>query len=107
MSFEVNIKGVYLVNRALIPLMLQGDEKTIIAVRLHGAHNPIPSGCAYQAAKQAVLRMNNFLVADYGEQGLLAYSVYLGTVATEIALHIPGNMHQRPGQNWRPMLLCS
>jgi len=93
-TFEVNVKGVYLMDRALIPLMLKGGDKTIIVVTSMGAHVVAPGASAYQTTKQAVIRLNNFLVAEYGEQGLLAYSVHPGGVATELAKTMPKYMYK-------------
>jgi NAD(P)-dependent dehydrogenase (short-subunit alcohol dehydrogenase family) len=36
-TWEVNVRGVYLMDRALIPLLLKGGEKTIITVSSAGA----------------------------------------------------------------------
>ena len=93
-TFEVNVKGVYLMDRALIPLLLKGGDKTIIVVTSMGAHVVVPAGSAYQTTKLAVIRLNNFLVAEYGEQGLLAYAVHPGGVPTELAKGMPEFMHE-------------
>ncbi|KAL2409285.1 Short chain dehydrogenase citE [Exophiala dermatitidis] len=95
-SFEVNVKGVYLMDRALIPLLLktEGGDKTIISVSSIGAHAVVPGGSAYQTAKQAVLRLNNFLVAECAGQGLLAYSIHPGGVPTVLGLTMPEFMHE-------------
>ena len=42
-----------------------------------------------------VIRFNNFLVAEYGEQGLLAYAAHPGGVLTELAGNMPEYMHGR------------
>lgn len=95
-TFEVNVKGVYLMDRALIPLMLRSEngDKTTIAVTSMGAHSVKPGASAYQTTKQTVIRLNNYLVAEYGDQGLLAYSVHPGGVVTKLAMGMPEYMHQ-------------
>ena len=39
--------------------------------------------------KSAVLRLNNFLVAEYGDQGILAYGIHPGGVMTDLASNLP------------------
>ncbi|KAG0300058.1 hypothetical protein BGZ98_009521 [Dissophora globulifera] len=63
-SWEVNLKGVYLVTRAFLPLLLQGSQKTIINVSSLGAHTIWPGASAYQTNKFALLRLTEFLAAD-------------------------------------------
>ena len=93
-SFEVNVKGVYLMDRAFIPLLLHSGDKTIIVVSSFGAHAVEPTASGYQTAKQAVIRFNNFLVAEYGGQGLLAYSAHPGGVVTDLAKGMPEDMYK-------------
>lgn len=93
-SFEVNFKGVYLMCRSFIPLLLKGSEKTIIQVSSIGAVAVMPGASAYQIAKQALLRLNDFLTAEYAEDGLLAYAIHPGAVRTELALGMPDYMHE-------------
>lgn len=93
-SMEVNFKGVYLMCRAFIPLLLKGSEKTIIQVSSIGAVAVMPGASAYQVAKQALLRLNDFLTAEYAEEGLLAYAIHPGGVKTELALGMPDYMHE-------------
>ena len=48
---------------------------------------------AYEGSKTAQIRFNDFLMKDYGEQGLIAYAVHPGGVKTEIASVMPDWMH--------------
>lgn len=67
-TWEVNVKGTYLVNRAFVPLLLRGSEKTSISVSSVGAWVTKPGGSAYQGSKTAQVRMINHLMAEYGDQ---------------------------------------
>lgn len=67
-TWEVNVRGTYLMNRAFIPLLLKGGEKTSITVTSVGAWVTKPGGSAYQGSKTAQVRMNNHLMAEYGDQ---------------------------------------
>ncbi|KAK9241508.1 oxidoreductase [Lipomyces tetrasporus] len=92
-SWEVNIKGVYLVTRAFLPLLLQGGEKTIVNVSSIGAHYVLPGASAYQTGKFALLRFTEFIAVDYADQGILAFAVHPGGVPTDLALNMPEVMH--------------
>lgn len=88
-TWEINVKGSYYITRSFIPLLLKGTEKTIIQLSSIGAHITSPGGSAYQMTKSALLRMNNFLAAEYGEQGILAYGIHPGGVMTELSSILP------------------
>jgi NAD(P)-dependent dehydrogenase (short-subunit alcohol dehydrogenase family) len=92
-NYEINLRGVYWVSKAFLPLMLKGGEKTIVNVSSAGAHGVGLGASGYQGSKFALLRFTEFLMIDYGEQGLLAYSVHPCGAATELGLGMPERMH--------------
>jgi NAD(P)-dependent dehydrogenase (short-subunit alcohol dehydrogenase family) len=49
----------------------------------------------YQTAKLAVVRLSEFLNAEYGEQGLLSFSIHPGGVLTELASNMPKAFHEK------------
>ncbi|RYO86221.1 hypothetical protein DL766_009594 [Monosporascus sp. MC13-8B] len=75
-TWEVNVKDVYLVVRALLPLLLQGTEKTIVNVTSVGPLELTPGASADRLSKLAVMRLSECLMLDYVHEGLLAYSVH-------------------------------
>jgi NAD(P)-dependent dehydrogenase (short-subunit alcohol dehydrogenase family) len=92
-NYEINLRGVYWVTKAFLPLMLKGGEKTIVNVSSVGAHGIRDGASGYQSSKFALLRFTEFLMVDYGEQGLLAYSVHPCGAVTELAKGMPEWMH--------------
>lgn len=89
-SWEVNVKGVYLVTRSLLPLVLASRDKTVVVLSSVGALHTMPGGSGYETTKLAVLKINNYLMAEYGQQqGLLVYAVAPGGVKTEMAADFP------------------
>ncbi|KAI9702237.1 MAG: hypothetical protein M1820_006169 [Bogoriella megaspora] len=94
-NYEVNIKGLYLVTRAVLPMVLKSELKTIVNITSAGAHFAWKGASGYQSTKLAVLRLSEFLVADYGDQGLLSYSVHPGGVKTELAGNMPKFARER------------
>lgn len=92
-TWDVNVKGLYLVSRALIPLVLESKMKTIVNTSSIGALSFRPGASSYQTTKFAVLKLTEYMNLEYGEKGLLAYSVHPGAVATELALGMPKDSH--------------
>lgn len=77
-NWEASVKGAFVVARALLPLLLKGTEKTmvnIISARLPllqfmpGTHN---------LSELAMMHLSESLMFDYGNEGLLAYSLQPG-----------------------------
>ncbi|KAI2602393.1 NAD(P)-binding protein [Hypoxylon sp. NC1633] len=93
---QINLVGPYLVARAFIPLLLEGGDKTIINVASVGAHLVTPAISAYQTSKLAVLRLAEFIVAEYGDKGVLAYSIHPGNILTDMANEIGGPESMSP-----------
>jgi NAD(P)-dependent dehydrogenase (short-subunit alcohol dehydrogenase family) len=89
MNWELNIKGVYLVTRALLPLMVKGGDKTIVNLASTGALNFTPGASGYKSSKNALLRFTEFICTDYAEKGVLAYCVHPGGVKSDMSLKMP------------------
>ena len=79
-TWDVNIKGPYLVTRAFLPLLLKGGEKQIVYVTSVGAWLTGATLSAYQTSKLALSRFTEFVIAEYGEKGIVAFSVHPGNV---------------------------
>ncbi|KAI0845439.1 NAD(P)-binding protein [Daldinia vernicosa] len=88
-NFEVNVRGSYLVAKAFLPLMLRGGDKTIINMSSTGVHHFHTGGSGYQLSKFALLRLTEYLIAEYADQGLLTYSIHPGGVATDLTQGLP------------------
>ncbi|KAI0891141.1 oxidoreductase-like protein [Annulohypoxylon nitens] len=86
-TMEVNLKGVYLMSKYIIPLLLSTPDglKTMININSVAAHNLRPMASAYGTSKLAVLKLTEFLMVEAGNKGLLAYSVHPGAVLTQLA----------------------
>ncbi|KAI3332242.1 NAD(P)-binding protein [Xylariaceae sp. AK1471] len=84
-TMAVNVKGPYLMMRALVPLMLEaGGLKTFVTVSSVGAHCRTPRASGYQTSKLAVLRLTEFLNAEYSDKGILAFSIHPGNALTDM-----------------------
>lgn len=90
-TWEVNIKGPYLICRSFIPLLLARPEglKTIVQITSLGGLATGPGASGYQMTKTAIIRFNNYLRIEYGSKGLLAYALHPGAVKTALSLGMP------------------
>lgn len=82
--WRVNLMGPYLLMRAFIPLMLEEGDKTIVNVSSVGALLHTPGVSAYQTSKLAVLRLAEFVCAEYGDKGVLSYCIHPGNMPTDM-----------------------
>lgn len=94
-TWTVNIRGTYLVTRALLPLMLEGGDKHIIILTSIGAFMPAPGGSGYQITKLALLRYADYLNIEYGAQGVVSYALHPGAIPTEVGLTLPKYLHAK------------
>jgi len=92
-TFDVNIRGVWLVTRAFLPLILKGEMRTIVNISSIGAHRVRPQASAYQMTKFAIMRFSEFICSEYCDQGVVSYSVHPGGVPTELAKGMPKEVH--------------
>jgi NAD(P)-dependent dehydrogenase (short-subunit alcohol dehydrogenase family) len=83
-TWEINLKGPYLVTRSFLPLLLRGGDKTIVTTSSVGAHLTSSMMSAYQTTKFAVLRLMEFVQAEYAEKGVVAFTIHPGNVLTDI-----------------------
>lgn len=84
-TWDVNVRGPYLVTRAFLPLMLKGGDKQIVNVSSVGAHLTGPGLSAYQTSKLALLRFTEFVVSEYGEKGVLAFCIHPGNIVSHFS----------------------
>ena len=81
--------------RSFLPLMLKGGDKQIVNLSSIGAHNIRPGMSGYQTTKMAIVRFSEYINAEYGDQGVVAFSVHPGGVMTELAEAMPKELHHR------------
>ncbi|KAI1081546.1 oxidoreductase-like protein [Whalleya microplaca] len=86
-TMEVNLRGVYLVSKYFLPLLLSSPDgpSTMVNTSSVAAHNLRPMASAYGTSKLAVLKLTEFLMVEAGNKGLVAYSVHPGAVLTQLA----------------------
>jgi NAD(P)-dependent dehydrogenase (short-subunit alcohol dehydrogenase family) len=95
MTWETNYRGAYWATKFFLPLLLKTENglKTIVNLSSIGAHALRFGMSAYQISKFAILKLTEFICAEYAEHGVVAYAVHPGGVATELSLNLPNYMH--------------
>ncbi|KAL8694703.1 MAG: hypothetical protein Q9218_000714 [Villophora microphyllina] len=93
-SWEVNVRGPYLVTRAFLPLMLKDGDKTIVIVSGVAAHSIHEFGLSdFGTSKLAQLRFAEFISVEYGDEGVTALCIHPGNIPTDMWLGgVPDNL---------------
>jgi NAD(P)-dependent dehydrogenase (short-subunit alcohol dehydrogenase family) len=94
-SFEVNVKGTFLVCRSFIPQLIKKSNglKAVAIVTSIGAMMVLPGMSAYNNAKLASMRLAEYIKLEYGPQGVVAFSIHPGGVDTDLARNLDESMH--------------
>ncbi|MBK5960415.1 short-chain dehydrogenase [Rhodoplanes elegans] len=89
---RVNVRGTWLVTRALAPLMGRGGRIVNLAsdTALWGA----PKLLAYTASKGAVMAMTRSLARELGPRGIAVTAVAPGIMRCEATDYVPAERHQ-------------
>ena len=82
-SFNLNVKSMYLVTRALLPGMLKKGGGSIINMSsIASSLKGLPNRFVYGATKAAVIGLTKAIAADYVKQGVRCNCIGPGTVDT-------------------------
>jgi 3-oxoacyl-[acyl-carrier protein] reductase len=87
---EVNIKGVLYATRAVLPILLQQKQGTIINVSSGAGLSGHPEIATYCASKFALVGFTESLALEVGMAGIHVYAVYPGRVATDMQVQYSG-----------------
>ena len=80
-SFDLNVRAMYRIIRALLPPMLEGGGGSIINVASAASSiKGVPNRFVYGATKAAVIGMTKSIAADFITQGIRCNAICPGTV---------------------------
>lgn len=84
-TLEVNVFGVYLITRTLLPLLLGTEDgaKAVVGITSMSSHFASAS-ISMGLSKLALNRFMEFLAQEYKAQGLVAYALHPGGVSTKM-----------------------
>jgi NAD(P)-dependent dehydrogenase (short-subunit alcohol dehydrogenase family) len=100
LALDVNVRAMYLVSRAAIPLLRQVGGGTIVNVASVSAFRGSaerPSH-AYAASKAAVLGLTRAMAASYGHDGIRVNAICPGTIRTRLTVDIVDRAEQAARQ---------
>ena len=81
----INAKGVFLVCRALIPLMARTNGGSIVNIGSISGHMADPSMALYNASKAFVHGLTRSIAVDHGHQGIRCNAICPGWIMTGMA----------------------
>lgn len=84
-TYEINVTGVFLGARAVLPGMRERGWGRIVAVASVASHRGVRYGSAYSASKHGLLGLTRSIAVEVAGSPITANSVCPGFVATEMA----------------------
>lgn len=88
---DVNLKGIYLLSRYVIPIMIKGKGGSIINTGSGWGLKGGPNALAYCASKGGVVNMTRAMAIDLGKYGIRVNCVCPGDIDTPM---LRGEAHQ-------------
>lgn len=89
----VNVRGTWLVTRALAPLMPAGSDGRIVNLASDTALWGAPRLLAYTSSKGAVMAMTRSLARELGPRGIGITAVAPGIMRNEATEYVPAERH--------------
>ena len=93
--FDTNVRGVFYMMRAIVPLMIAAGNGHIINISSLAGKNPLPRGAAYSASKWALNGLSYSVAEELRAYNIRVSVVCPGSVDTEFSPHAgkdPGRM---------------
>lgn len=91
---RVNVRGTWLVTRALAPLFAEGGQGRIVNLASDTALWGAPRLLAYVASKGAVISMTRSLARELGPRGIGVTVVAPGIMRCEATEYVPAERHR-------------
>lgn len=98
-QYTVNVKSIYLVSRAIIPLMRSAGGGSIINMASESAFVGFPMHPAYTSSKAAVVHLTRSMAVRYAEDNIRVNSLCPGTINTELYKEFLGQQDDPEGIN--------
>ena len=84
-DMTVNVLGVYLCSRQVMPGMLARKAGRIVSLIGGGADRPFPYGSAYGSSKTAVMRFTESLAAEVKDHNIKVFNLRPGFIRTAMS----------------------
>jgi NAD(P)-dependent dehydrogenase (short-subunit alcohol dehydrogenase family) len=90
--FAVNVKGAYLISRAVLPMMIAAGGGSIILIASQLGRVAAPGRAVYCATKGAVIQLAKAMAADHAAHNVRVNALSPGAVETKRLLRRFGDM---------------
>ncbi len=84
----VNLKGVFLVTKEVVPMMVEKGKGAVITVGSQGSFVAGPGGISYVTSKHALVGFNKQLAHDFGPRGVKSNLLAPGFIETPMTENI-------------------
>ncbi len=81
---DINLRGVFLLTRRVIPAMLEGNGGSLIHISSILGIIAAPQLAAYNTSKAALSQFSRSLAVEYGPQGIRSNTICPGLIQTEM-----------------------
>ena len=92
--FAVNVKGAFLMSRAVLPMMIAAGGGSIIHIASQLGRVGAPRRVAYCSTKGAVIQLAKAMAIDHAGDNVRVNALSPGAVATRRLVHRYGNMDE-------------
>lgn len=96
---ETNVRGAFLVSRAVLPGMVERTSGRIVNIASSVGIRPSPHLSGYGAAKAALINLTESLAAEVREHGISVFTVHPGHVRTDLVQKF---IESHEGRRWLP-----
>jgi NAD(P)-dependent dehydrogenase (short-subunit alcohol dehydrogenase family) len=100
-DMTINVLGVYLCCRELVPDMIEQGHGRIINLIGGGTAGPLPYGSGYGTSKAAVMRFTETLAAEVKDYNIKVFAMGPGLVRTAMTEY---QLESEAGQEWLPRI---
>ncbi|MFQ5931017.1 MAG: SDR family NAD(P)-dependent oxidoreductase [Nitrospiraceae bacterium] len=90
-TIDVNLKGVFLICQAVVPIMKEKRYGKIIIMGSTAGSVAYPNSVAYCASKGGVIQITKALAAEISKHGINVNSISPGNTATPLNQHLRDN----------------
>jgi len=100
---EVNLKGVYLTSKYVIPHMIRNKGGSIINMGSCYGHVGVRNRCVYSASKGGVITLTKSMAIDYAHYNIRVNCISPAIIETDIAKNILDEARRNP-QIWKEII---
>jgi 3alpha(or 20beta)-hydroxysteroid dehydrogenase len=97
----INLRGVFLGLRFVLPVMIEQRTGSIINTGSMGSAGGVPGSSAYNAAKHAVIGLTKTAAIEVGPTGVRVNAVLPGNIRTKMTAGLSSGAHSDPVENER------